>query len=72
MTLQDIMERCSARAAPLLGLGRDIAEGKAATLTLFRLEDGLFRFRDCWGQLRRGMQRIVPVVALQEGRLFRA
>jgi dihydroorotase len=72
MRLQEIMERCSARAAPLLGLEREIAEGKPATLTLFRLEDGLFRFRDCWGQLRRGTQRIVPVAALHAGRLFRA
>lgn len=72
MKLEGIMARCTARAASLLGLERRITEGAPATLTLFRLEEGGFRFRDCWGQLRRGAQRIVPVAALQEGRLFRA
>jgi dihydroorotase len=72
MKLEDVMARCTSRAASLLGLERRITEGAPATLTLFRLEEGSFRFRDCWGQLRRGSRRIVPVAALQEGRLFRA
>jgi dihydroorotase len=71
MKLEDVMDRCTTKAAPILGLERDIAEGKPAVLTIFRVEEGRFRFRDCWGELRTGTRRIVPTAALHEGALFR-
>ena len=71
MKLEDVIERCSTRAAPLLGLEREIGEGRSATLTIFRLEKGRFRFRDCWGKIRSGTRRIRPVASLLDGKLFR-
>jgi dihydroorotase len=71
MKLEDVTERCSTRAAPLLGLERKIGEGRSATLTIFRLQKGRFRFRDCWGKIRSGTRRIVPVASLLDGKLFR-
>jgi dihydroorotase len=67
MKLEEVMLRCSTKAAPVLGLERELAEGKPATITVFRIEQGSFRFSDCWNQERAGFQRIIPEAVLLEG-----
>lgn len=71
MKLEEVLERASVRPAQWLDLARGLEPGAPATLTVFRLEPGRFRFRDCWNQLRIGRQRIVPEMSLLAGRISR-
>ncbi len=72
MKLEDIMDRCSTRAASFLGIEREISEGKPAAMTVFRVEKGSFTFKDCWGIASTGTQRIVPAASILDGRLYQA
>jgi dihydroorotase len=72
MKLEDVILRCTAKSAPVLGLSRELAQGNPATITIFRVEQGFFQFKDCWGISRRGKQRIIPLATLLEGKLYRA
>jgi len=67
MPLEKVLERASARPAAWLRLERGLEPGSEATLTVFRLEPGRFRFSDCWGQVRTGTERIVPELSLLRG-----
>jgi len=72
MKLEEVMFRASSKPAAILGLEREIAPGKPASITIFRLDQGRFRLKDCWGQSRTGNQRIIPQAALLEGKFFPA
>jgi len=71
MSLEQVMARASEKPGKLLGLERTLAEGKPAELTLFRLQPGSFRLKDCWGVLRTGKQLIEPALVISRGVLYR-
>ena len=70
MSLEAVMERASERPAKILGIERGIAEGKPAELSIFRLREGSFVFKDCWGVAKTGKQLIEPAFAVSNGSLY--
>ena len=64
------MERASEKPGKILGIERGIAEGKPAELSIFRLKQGRFMFKDCWGVKKTGKQLIVPAFAVSSGSLY--
>jgi dihydroorotase len=71
ISLEKVMESASVKPARFLGIQRGIGQGADAELTLFRLAQGSFKFKDCWGGVREGKQKIVPVWAVSRGGLFK-
>jgi dihydroorotase len=67
MPLEKVLERASVWPAEWLKLGRGLEAGSEATLTVFRLEEGRFKLRDCWNQVRIGKERIVPELTVLQG-----
>ena len=67
MPLEKVLERASVWPAEWLKLGRGLEAGSEATLTVFRLEGGRFKLRDCWNQVRIGKERIVPELTVLQG-----
>jgi dihydroorotase len=71
MSLESVMERAAAKPAKLLGIKNRVGEGEPAEFTVFRLAEGDFTFKDCWGLKRSGKQFIRPVLAASRGKLFK-
>lgn len=72
MGLGDIMERASTRAAPFLGIEREIKEGAQAMLSVFSLAGGDFTCADVVGDTRKSERRIIPEWTVLEDRVVRA
>jgi len=70
MPLEQVLERASVRPAEWLGLSRGLETGAEATLTILRLEQGRFKFRDCWNRLRIADERIVPELSVLQGEII--
>ena len=71
MSLEQVMARASEKPAGWLGLERGLGEGRPAEMTIFRLRPGDYKFKDCWGLLRRGKELIEPVMVISGGKLYR-
>ena len=71
MSLESVMDRAASKPARLLGVKNEVAEGEPAEFTVFRLQEGGFTFKDCWGLKRSGKQMISPALAASRGKLFK-
>lgn len=73
MGLAEVIDRVTATPAKALGAewwrGR-IVEGGQADLTVLRLEEGEYSFRDCDGEELAGKRRLVPVKVWKDGRMI--
>jgi dihydroorotase len=72
MSLEDVIVRASTRPARLLGIEREIALGKPASLTVFSTPSGEFPCKDCVGGKRVSRQRIFPEWTVHKGQIIRA
>jgi len=70
MPLEKVLERASVWPGNWLGLSRSLEPGAEAALTIFRLESGRWRFRDCWGKLRVGKERVIPEFSILKGEMI--
>ncbi len=72
-TLNEVVELATEGPAASLQRSRELgtlAVGREADITVFRLEQGTFAFRDSEGQSLEGGQRVVPLAAVRAGRVF--
>lgn len=73
MSLEQVIAAATGNTAPALrnvNIAPSLAEGAAANLTIFQLQEGDFEFSDTVGEVRRCTQRIVPLAVLQGGTLI--
>ncbi len=73
LPLPEVVRRVSATPAACIGLPGQLgtlAPGAAADVSLFRLADGEWRFRDSHGQEELGAQRLEPVAVIRAGRRY--
>lgn len=71
--LMEVLRRVTetpARAIGLFGPIGTLAPGSLADLSLFRLADGEWRFRDSYGNDEVGGQRLEPVAVIRNGRYY--
>ncbi len=72
MSLENVIERASTRPARILGIEREIAPGKPASLTVFSAPSGEFSCQDCVGEKRVSRQRVFPEWTVHRGEIIRA
>jgi dihydroorotase len=72
MTLGEAIRRSTVRPAEILRrfpeLGT-LGEGRTADVAVFKLERGVFGFKDAWLMKRLGTQRLVNVLTVKEGKI---
>ncbi len=75
MSLDEVIERVTVGPARIIGregtLGT-LRNGASGDLTILDLEKGRFEFTDAEAGRKIGKERLVPIVAVKEGRLFLA
>lgn len=73
LELPEVLRRITATPAACIGMAGEIgtvAPGAAADLTLLRLVEGEWRFRDSHGAEEIGHRRLMPVAVLRAGRRY--
>jgi dihydroorotase len=72
MKLEEAVRRSTVRPAEILRrfpeLGT-LGEGRTADIAVFKLERGVFGFKDAWLMKRLGTQRLVSVLTVKEGKI---
>jgi len=72
MKLEEAVRRSTVRPAEILRrfpeLGT-LGEGRTADVAVFKLERGVFAFKDSWLMKRLGSQRLVSVLTVKEGKI---
>jgi dihydroorotase len=75
VSLTDVVGMVTANAAEMLGLARELgtlAPGRAADVSVVRLERGEWTVRDADGETLEIRERVRPVFALRHGHLYRS
>ncbi len=73
LSLPEVLRRVTASPAACIGLGGELgtlAPGAAADVSLFRLVDGEWPFRDSSGEEETGRARLEPVAVIRAGRRY--
>lgn len=75
LTLWEVIERVThspAKAISLTDRAGSLRPGLPADITVFRVEDGEFDISDCYTNVRKASQRIVPLTTFKNGEQFAA
>lgn len=74
MSLPEVIRRSTANSARVFNFGAEIGTlkpGAEADVSVLGLEQGQFAFTDSDGKTRSGHEKIVPVVTIRGGKIFR-
>ena len=72
LSLDDVIAKVTSVPARAIGMDEigTLRAGARGDATLFDLENGSFNFRDAHGEVRKGAQRLAPVVVVAAGRVY--